>query len=84
MCSSTSGKAPQCWTLRDNPKGTHTQAHAHTRIHTQHVKSHTEVQYIPDKPIKGASYNSLSQNTERGEERKERTERETGEEELRV
>ncbi len=40
--------------------------HTHTHTQTQCVKSPSEVQYIPHKPIKGASYNSLSQNTERG------------------
>lgn len=44
----------------------HTCRYTHTRAHTQCVKSPTEVQYIPHKPIKGASYNSLSQNTESG------------------
>ena len=44
----------------------HTLTGTCTGMHTQRVKSPTEVQYIPDKPIKGASYNSLSQNTERG------------------
>lgn len=55
----------------------HTLIGTHTRSHTQCVISPTEVQYIPHKPIKGASYNSLSQNIERGKVRAAQTERDT-------
>ena len=58
-------------------KSRHTRGHTgtRTRSHTHCAKSPTEVQYIPHKPIKGASYNSLSQNTERGSESSTDTER---------